>query len=178
MTDMAAQLQQAIKCLQIRDVLMRASHSSVSEDFDPKYDSGVDDLLVQLKHVVTQSQVIEVEDGEETHQIFRVFIDLGARWVVATPEVQDDAGEDVAKPHVKAQIEATLIAEYALKDVPGKEALDAFALKNANYHVWPYWREFLSSQSQRMGLPKVVVPTVQFAQNHNQQVEPSAVAET
>jgi len=175
---MVTPLQQAIDCLQIRDVLMRASQATLSEDFDPKYDSGVEALIIQLKHVVTQSQVLEVEDGDQTQQIFRVFVDLGARWVEAGSEEQGKAGETAPEPLVKAQIEATLIAEYALKEVPGKEALDAFALKNASYHVWPYWREFLSSQSQRMGLPKVVVPTVQFAHNHNQQIEPSVVADS
>lgn len=175
---MTTPLQKAIDCLQIRDVLMRASQATLSEDFDPKYDNGVETLLIQLKHVVTKSQVLEVEDGEQTQQIFRVFVDLGARWVEAGSEEQGDAGETVPEPLVKAQIEATLIAEYALTDHPGKEALDAFALKNASYHVWPYWREFLSSQSHRMGLPKVVVPTIQVAQNHNQQVKSSAVAES
>ena len=175
---MTTPLQQAIDCLQIRDVLMRASQASLSEDFDPKYDIGAQALIIQLKHVVTQSQVLEVEDGEETQQIFRVFVDLGARWVEAGSEEQGDTGKTVPESLVKAQIEATLIAEYALTDHPEKESLDAFALKNASYHVWPYWREFLSSQSHRMGLPKVVVPTIQVAHNHNQQVEPSVVAET
>jgi hypothetical protein len=171
-------LQQAIECLHIRDVFMHASQASVLDDFDPKYDSGIEDLLIQLKHLVTKSQVIEVNDGDTSLQIFRVFVELGARWVEGAPVEQHDAGEVIPEPKVKAQIEATLVAEYDLKDHPGKDALDAFALKNASYHVWPYWREFLSSQSQRMGLPKVIVPTVQFAHNHNQEPEPSAEADT
>jgi hypothetical protein len=171
-------LQQAIQCLQIRDVLMRQSQAFVSDDFDPKYDDGADNLEVQLKHAVTRSEVLEVKNSEQTQHIFRVFVDLGARWVEAALEEQGDAGETAHEPHVKAQIEATLIAEYALKEDPGKEALDAFALKNASYHVWPYWREYLSSQCQRMGLPKVVVPTIQIAHNHNQDDEPSVVADS
>ena len=175
---MTSLLQQAIECLQIRDVLMHDSEAFIAETFDPKYGTGVDGLLVQLKHIVSHSQVLEVEDGERTQQLFRVFIQLGARWIEGVPGEQGDGGGTVAEEQVKAQIEATLIAEYALTDHPGKEALDAFALKNVSYHVWPYWREYLSSQCQRMGLPKVVVPTIQVAQNHLQQVENSDIADS
>lgn len=164
--------------MQIRDVLIHDSEAFIAEDFDPKYGTGVDDLLIQLKHMVSHSQVLEVEDGEQTQRLFRVFIQLGARWVETAPREQGGGEGTVAEEQVKAQIEATLIAEYALTDHPGKEALDAFALKNASYHVWPYWREYLSSQCQRMGLPKVVVPTIQVAQNHLQQVESRDVADS
>lgn len=152
---MTSLLQQGIECLQIRDVLMHDWEAFIAETFDPKYGTGVDGLLVQLKHIVSRySQVLEVEDGERTQQLFRVFIQLGARWIEGVPGEQGDGEGTVAEEQVKAQIEATLIAEYALTDHPGKEALDAFALKNVSYHVWPYWREYLSSQCQRMGLPK------------------------
>jgi hypothetical protein len=67
-----------------------------------------------------------------------------------------------------AFIEATFVAEYSLNGKPEKEALDAFALKNASYHIWPYWREFLMSQSMRMNLPKIALPTVQFAVNKDE----------
>ncbi|SBT04737.1 conserved hypothetical protein [Candidatus Accumulibacter aalborgensis] len=175
---MITPLQHAVECLQIRDVLIHDSEAFIAEDFDPKYGAGVDGLQIQLKHMVSHSQVLEVEDGEQTQQLFRVFIQLGARWVEAAPREQGGGEGTVAEEQVKAQIEATLIAEYALTDHPGKEALDAFALKNASYHVWPYWREYLSSQCQRMGLPKVVVPTIQVAQHHLQQGESRDIADS
>ncbi len=64
-----------------------------------------------------------------------------------------------------ALIEATFVAEYMLSSIPENEALNAFALNNASYHVWPYWREYLMNQCLRMNLPKVIVPITQFARN-------------
>jgi hypothetical protein len=46
-----------------------------------------------------------------------------------------------------------------------KDCLNEFALRNASYHVWPYWRELLMSQCARMHLPRLVMPTMQVAQN-------------
>lgn len=65
------------------------------------------------------------------------------------------------KPAVLARIEATMVGEYHTPEDPGKEALDVFAAGNAGYHVWPFWREYLVSQSERMRLPRAFVPTVQ-----------------
>ena len=175
---MITPLQPAVVCLQFRDVLIYNAEAFTVDDLDPKPCTGLYGRQIQLKHMVSHSQVLEVEDGEQTQQLFRVFIQLGARWVEAAPREQGGGEGTVAEEQVKAQIEATLIAEYALTDHPGKEALDAFALKNASYHVWPYWREYLSSQCQRMGLPKVVVPTIQVAQHHLQQGESRDIADS
>jgi hypothetical protein len=165
---MPSPLQQAIECLKIRDVAMRKTHALIADDYEPKYDPVIDDLAVQLMHVVRLGRVLEIEDGEQRLQVFQVYIDLGARWVRPEEVIEGEVEQGTAEPPVLAQVEATFVAEYELKKELGKEALDAFALKNASYHVWPYWREYLSAQCMRMGLPKVVVPTVQFASNHQQ----------
>ncbi len=155
------ELQQAIDCLTIRDVYLRKSSAALMDDFEPKYDADTENLAVQFKHIVTQSNVLELEDdsGERTH-LFRVFVDLGTRWVM--PET-----EDAESPDVKAFIEGTMVAEYQLDGEPGPEALKKFAMKNASYHIWPFWREYLSSQCVRMNLPKLVMPIKQFAANQN-----------
>ncbi len=156
-----AELQKAIDCLTIRDVYLRKSNAALMDDFEPKYDADVENLAVQFKHVVTQSNVLELEDGScEKTRLFRVFVDLGTRWVA--PE----AG-DAETPEVKAFIEGTMVAEYQVDGEPGQETLKKFALKNASYHIWPFWREYLSSQCLRMNLPKRVMPVKQFAVNQN-----------
>lgn len=63
------------------------------------------------------------------------------------------------------RIEANYVAEYEILGDLSKECLDAFALKNASYHVWPYWREFIASSCSRMNVPKQVLPTMQLPQN-------------
>ncbi|MFA7098081.1 MAG: preprotein translocase subunit SecB [Gammaproteobacteria bacterium] len=166
---MKTPLQEAIECLQIRDVFLRRSAAWLADGFDPKYDIA-DALEAQFKHVVMQGEVLEIAEDGEKQRVFRVYIDLGTRFVVPA-----DAGngkkkrrsrktEPPAEPDVKAQIEAVMVAEYLLKAEPRREALDAFAQQNASYHVWPYWREFVMSQCSRMNLPKLAIPTVQFPQ--------------
>lgn len=167
---MSAELQKAIDCLSIRDVYLRSSSSYLVDDFDPKYSAEASDLSVQFKHLVTRGEVLALKEDDVDIRIFRVYIDLGARWAVL-PESEDGSEEKDDGAAVKAVIEATFLAEYLIDDEPGQDALNAFALKNASYHVWPYWREYLMNQCMRMNLPKVVLPTVQFAVNHNENNE-------
>jgi hypothetical protein len=181
-------LQEAIDSLQIRDVYLRDSESYLAEGFEPKYDPDVDALEVQFQHVVTESSVLEIEENAELPaRLFRVFIRLGARLVAppaessvassVAPTESDDAAraapstdqagdqdrESVDPGSVRALVTGMMVAEYDMVGKPSETALKAFALRNASYHVWPYWREFLASQCVRMNLPKVVLPAVQFA---------------
>lgn len=145
------QLQKAIENLVIEDVYQKSSRSFCADDFDPKSYSEMEELHIQQMHVVHKSETIQIEgDGE----LLRVFVRLGTRWVVPS----DDASE----PDIKAAIESDFIAEYRINSHLEQECIDEFSLKNASYHVWPYWREYLSSQCERMRLPRIVLPTVQF----------------
>jgi hypothetical protein len=170
-------LQEAIDALRIRDVYLRDSETYLADGFEPKYDPDADALEVQFQHVVTESSVLEVDDdGELPARLFRVFIRLGARLVAplesdekpqSTPHNDPADGEDrdsIDPSRVRALIAGMMVAEYDLVGEPSEAALKAFALRNASYHVWPYWREFLATQCVRMNLPKVVLPAVQFAQ--------------
>ena len=154
-------LQKAIDCLKIQDVYLYSTIASISDGFEPKYDTDIENLQIQFKHVVTHSDVLALdEDGKKT-QIFRVFIELGARWVLPPKNVEENSDES----GYKAMVEGRMVAEYKMQEDPGPEALKEFALKNASYHIWPYWREYLVSQCMRMNLPKAVLPAVQLAKN-------------
>lgn len=145
-------LQQAQQGLQFEDIFQRYTQSSLLDDFDPKF-SGIEDTLsAQFKHSVVQSLVVTLKKESETLEIFRVQIDVGIRFLV-------ENNEQEAKP--VAQIEASYLVDYVITDTAllgATEALDEFALKNASYHLWPFWREFVMSQAQRMNLPKVPLP--------------------
>ena len=177
----AGTLQAAINALRIRDIYLRHSEAYLADGFEPKYDPDADALEVQFQHVVTESSVLEVEDdGAAPSRLFRVFINLGARLVGPAPALarsdptattvaasEATAHQAQAKPdhpgRVRAAIAAMMVAEYDMISDPGADALTAFALQNASYHVWPYWREFLAAQCVRMNLPKIILPAVQFA---------------
>lgn len=152
---MSSLLQQAIDNLNIRDVYLRDMHCGCFDEFDPKYAENLDCLEVQTMHVVRRTEVAQLDSQESL--LFRVFILFGTRWVAH----QADAEE----PAPQALIEAEFVAEYAMSAELEQDCLNEFALRNASYHVWPYWRELLMSQCARMHLPRLVMPTMQVAQN-------------
>lgn len=155
-----ANLQKAIDNLKIKDVYVRDLIASCNGDFNPKYAPDIDKLQIQQLHWIKQANVVEIDD--ET-RFLQAFVRVGIRWI--DPE---EKNEEIS---VRATIEAEFIAEYEMGEKLDQACVDEFCLKNASYHVWPYWRELLSSQCVRMNLPKLVLPTVQLAQNRHQSAE-------
>jgi len=153
---MNANLQKAIDTFRINDVYLRNSVAQCVNDFEPKYFSDLDKLETQTKHVVSEAQSAKINEAQ---WLVRIFIELGVRLV--------DPGVEPEEMSVRAVIEAEFVAEYTVDEELEQSYIDEYALKNASYHVWPYWREFLMSQCGRMHLPRLVLPTVQFAQNRH-----------
>lgn len=154
-------LERAKKGLQIIDVYLASSNSHLAPSFDPKFDARANSLQAQLKHVVRRSYLIEGGIDKAEIVIFRVEVEVGARMLPS-----EHGSEEIET--VLAQIEAVYMADYqvvieSLKN--DREALDTFAVKNASYHVWPYWREFLASHAKRMNLPPFTLPIMQLAEN-------------
>ncbi len=149
----SAELQKAIDCLQLNDVYLHAFVARCEGEFDPKY-ADADSLAFQSKHFVKKSNVVE---SENKNNLLQVYIEMGARWVD-----EESQGDDLT---VCAVIEAEYIAEYMMTEPLDQASIDTFSLNNASYHVWPYWRELLSAQCSRMHLPRVILPSVQLAQN-------------
>ncbi|MEM5498582.1 hypothetical protein WNY77_14335 [Paraglaciecola mesophila] len=145
-------LQKAIESLRISDLYVRNLESKCYEGFDPKH-SDMEGLVVQTKHLVTKSEVVE-NDNEE--KLFRVFVEVGIKWAIENAEKELDP---------KVFIEAEFVAEYAINDELEDECFNEFAMHNVSYHVWPYWRELLMSQCDRMRLPRVMLPMTQIAHN-------------
>jgi len=159
-------LQRAIEVLKIDDVFVNTSSCTLIEGFDPKFDARADNLAFQTKNLVHSSEVIEGEIDGEPFVIFRVRSDLGVR--IACKGQFDEGIED---PEVLAILEAVMYADYKVSDIEilgDQDALNTFALNNAPYHVWPYWREYVTSQLIRMNMPKLVLPMFLRASNRDQ----------
>ena len=158
---MSSALQLAIDALTIEDVSIRSMAGEMAEGYDPKFDPDAEELGVQLKHAVSSFELLDIGSGEQPVELLRVFIDLGVRWVrPAAGDAEEDP--DTSAASEVAAIKAVMIADYSMERNPGKDALEEFALQNASFHVWPYWREFVSNQCLRMNLPRLVLPTRQF----------------
>lgn len=158
-------LKQAQQGLRIRDVFQVAAHAKVAEEYDYSPISGDQGPALQTKHLVRQTVVLEPVDLEDAPDLFRVYIELGVRW----KHSEDAPGDDEDS---WTEIGATYVAEYEKHQEVEADALTAFALHNASFHVWPYFREFVASQCQRMNFPKIVIPMMRFASNRDTQANP------
>ncbi len=166
-------LNQAQQCLDIIDVIQRTSMCRLAADYYPQREAA-EQLALQYKHHVVRSEVFAVdEENTDAPYLFRVFIDLGVRWhMVSGPDEVEDHEPDDEKDAADAAgvIEASYVAEYRLSNRElDAEALDLFALHNASYHVWPYFREFVTTQCGRMAGPRLTMPMIQLASNRNLQ---------
>lgn len=160
---MSDALQLAIDALTIEDVSIRSLAAELADGYDPKFDPDAEELDVQLKHVVSSFELVNVGSEEQSVKLLRVFIDLGVRWVRPAARDAEEGPDDLSESAGRvAAIEAVMIADYSMDHSPGEDALEQFAYQNASFHVWPYWREFVSNHCLRMNLPRLVLPTRQF----------------
>lgn len=115
-------------------------------------------VSIQGKQAVSQVRRLEASTGSDEAAAFFIAIyryNVGLRVVEQAPNgagTTDEVGELL-------HIEASFDVEYEEKVRLDEEALNAFGHKNVAYHVWPYWRELVSSTVGRMRFPhSVVVP--------------------
>ena len=158
-----ALLELARDALRITDVALRRARCEVTDGFDPSHERP--EIAVQLLQRVLRSEILEPDDGQSgLHRLFRVHVQLGIRWVrsdkrqrTRKPDKKTVAG-DGKQQEVLALVEAIFVAEYELRKEVDQACLDQFALHNAPFNIWPFWREYVVSQAQRMNLPRFVVP--------------------
>lgn len=174
-------LKRAQGALRITDVALRETTCMLKDRFEPKYEHP--EMDVQFLQRTARSEVLEIEDGGNAkHKLFRVYVDLGIRWVKRPPKPRVHkrlAKKAVSKvpvePDVFARIEATFMAEYEMSGPVDKPELSEFAQYNAPFNVWPFWREYVASQANRMNLPKATLPLRGFRRNQSvgaKQMEP------
>lgn len=156
-TQITPALQQAIDALSILDVYLGSSRANVQSGFLVKYQ---DISMAEVQQLQTPLYSRNYEVSSEGQHLNIAWL-LGLRWV--------ERNEDEKEPTVIAQIEAEFIAEYRVEGELGKESIDEFAKKNAIYHIWPYWREFLCSQAERLRLPRPTVATLQLSHHRENQ---------
>lgn len=65
---------------------------------------------------------------------------------------------------VVVNISSEYILTYDLKDKKGltTDDIKTFCGMNSPYNIWPFWREFVQSISNRMDIPVLVMPFLKF----------------
>ena len=160
-------LQTAIDSLAIDDVYLRQTHVAFKNDFDPKVPGQSLDMQLRIStEGVEELDGTEVVQGEsEQHAVKLVRIRLGAGLRFMPGGLSDEIknSPDELPKYVRAEINASFVAEYRVtRDGLSREAIEEFAKRNAAYHVWPYWREYVQSVCARTRLPNVIVPLFQL----------------
>lgn len=143
-------IKEASECLAIQDVRLNNSNISVADTFDPLF-PAYDSLNIQFRHGIKSHRVNEVsasgEDGPISQKLVLYTYACGIRVV---PPV---LGADVL-----SEIEADFVAYYLIVKEISDDAIKQFGIYNVGYHVWPYWREYVSSVATRLRLPPLTIP--------------------
>ena len=140
-------LRQAQECLAIHSVNLRQSNLLVHPEVDPwSYDrSGAQaQSFRQISRI--QEVELQVEGNAESAWEYRFHYALGVRLI------DQEADESDENPVADLEIVAIFQARYLCKRRLEEEELSAFAKDNVGYHVWPYWREFVQTSCNRIGL--------------------------
>lgn len=150
---LSAELQNAIANLKINDVYVDKIDAVVK---DRSFNFDEQKFDIEHKFGV---KAFELKDSKGKKAVCFSF-EAGVRWVSSrqkSGETEDDESQQVI-----ARIECVIVGCYLMKKEVSEEELREFAIKNCGLHVWPYWREFLTSQSERLRLPRVMLPIIQF----------------
>jgi len=136
---------QAAQYLKLKNITLFECNLKRFQEFSEQKKLGQ-----QTKKIVRDT-IGEVTDEDRHFQLFRVFIELGVRFIEFP--VQD---EQPANPLF--QIEAVFQVDYELTDEVDQAALHEFANYNAVHNAWPFWRQFVFSTAHQAGLPCPEIP--------------------
>ena len=149
-------LLEAQKALHIRSVYLRSSSFELKEDFFPDAERLEREIRVAsvAPRTLLHYSLTSEEDGKSAVE-YRVL--FGANLFPVS--VSDDEAADPANATKRlASIVATFAAFYDVKSPITDDHIKAFGIKNAPFHIWPYWREFVHSTFGRMALAGIVLP--------------------
>jgi len=144
----------AKKCLMFREIRLRSTTIEIDDDQNLDDLSFGDDQKIQSFKKVWRIIETESKQGIESACLYTFGYRVGIRSIEGSEdnESQDDVDDLVT-------IIASFDAIYASSSKLTKEQLEAFAENNVGYHVWPYWREYIQSTCQRIGVsPGLPVP--------------------
>lgn len=158
-------LRTAVSCLDIREILLADSRIHMDPSVNPH------DPFLTLRAEMSEGQQVMCEqvsgktpEGKDCRFVrfgfqFNLTLLSPAPAPVDEPTVEGQA----PKEEVKVTIEAMLkgVYEVMTDDFPAQEVTQAF-IGNAKFHIWPYWREYVTHTISRMNLPTVTIPPYQI----------------
>lgn len=153
-------LNQASASLVIDKILLASSRFTVSDDF--LLDSDID-VIGETYNGTSSLSLVEFNDHNKYDRfLYRYKYSAGLRLL------NTEASED-NEPQVLLNIEADFEARYYSRKKISDDCLIAFGDLNVEYHIWPYWREFVQSTLQRSEIKNIAVPLNTNKQSRSEQ---------
>ncbi|MCW7550528.1 hypothetical protein OO184_22005 [Photorhabdus sp. APURE] len=152
---MNAELINAQNKLHVVNVNIRESSFKLSEE---AHSSFVFSELFNEDHK-TQSygdvSRIKVFLSEEDNRLCYIFeYSVGIRLLKVDPSSSEGSESEDVTVGIEAVFDATYLSETKLTN----DELKAFSENNVAFNVWPYWREYVQSTCNRMGIPQINIP--------------------
>ena len=140
-------LKEAQNCLAIHSVNLRESQVRVHLDIEPWAYDRSQAQAQSFRHVHRVQEVeIQVEGEADTAWEYRFHYALGVRLMSRNTE------EAEKEPEADIEIVAIFLARYLCKRRLTEDEVSVFSKDNVGFHVWPYWREFVQTSCNRIGL--------------------------
>jgi len=151
---MSDALKRAQDCLVIHAVNLRESRVEIQDDIDlVVYDRAQAQRQSFSATRRVQESILRDDTSAEDAREYRFDHALGVRFLRSEEEAESE------DPLVDLEITAVFQARYACAQKLDEEALRAFAKDNVGFQVWPYWREFVQSTCNRLGMsPPIDIP--------------------
>lgn len=158
-------LQKAVESLSIREILLADSRVHMEASLNPHSpDLNLRADMSEGQQVLCEQVTGTTPEGTECRFI-RFGFQFQLRLVAPAPEAAatSEAESEAPKELVMASIEAMLkgVYEVTAEDFPTHEVTQAY-IANAKFHIWPYWREYVTHMISRMNLPTVTIPPYQI----------------
>ena len=151
-------IQQVIDRLNIDDVAHIRSNYWVTEDYLARPPEEMS-IRLQLRSQFNRCDV-DTLPGPNDGVIYRYrfLYDLGIR-IMDNNIGDNEEGEEGIIAVVESRMYA-LYTEYheGDREILTPSILEEFGRKNALYHVWPYWREYVQAVLSRLRLPTITIP--------------------
>ena len=174
---MRKDLENAQKCLRIRDVVLRESTIVVRDDID-LIQFDLESAGEQSFKSTGKIEEIEASIPSEVGSVLSVWVykfrlSTGIRVV---PENEfDEVSNNDYEPAIK--IMATFESRYVSEQQLTGDELKAFSEDNVAFNVWPFWREYVQSTCSRLGMQTPLsVPLYRLVKENNSSTsDPNAV---
>jgi len=146
------------QCLEVEDICMRNSSAYIHADFQPF--PFKNEPIENTIHYMTGLKRVSIYEGEnetggkESYYVYTAR--MGVR-IVRAGAVAAEASNDEILMHIEADYDAIYKLREDCEPIKQEDAQN-FGERNAPFHVWPFFREHISSAMQKMGLKPLILP--------------------